>query len=563
LRLAAAALGGLLLLRGVFSAIRTSGAPEEVSIAAILLQTVLLFGLAAAGLALLANLTLVLTGYLPSALGRTELVVAAWLFGALAFLNTWDSPIYLALLLGVLAWLGRGQTLTRLVTRLATTALAVVTGAVLLYLPWYPSFSSQAGGILPNAIFPTKLQHFVVMFGVALVPILAWLIQRVRQSWSRPELAVLLRFGLGVPIVFFLFSSALAGFLYVAFFSDPLAGEAMLTDLGISEAPLRAGMGMLVRAIGTRRLAHSGTALALGFILALVAVLLGRAIPKPGSGATEPSSGNEPPIKGAKGLAGSRARRVQPDQPEAIEPWPFIVILVALGALLVITPEFFYLRDLFGTRMNTVFKFYFAAWLLWGIAGAFALAEVWPERPSLRQAPRLLLALPLLFGLTYPILATWTKTEGFAPLFGRTLDGAAYLGELSPPDYAAVQWINRGLPTGVVVEAVGGSYSQYGRIAAHTGLPTVLGWDFHEVQWRGTAEPQGSRRGDVEILYEAPDWETVQPILRAYDVSYVYVGPLELSTYQPLDERKFELHMTKIYDSDEVRIYARDPGISP
>jgi uncharacterized membrane protein len=91
----------------------------------------------------------------------------------------------------------------------------------------------------------------------------------------------------------------------------------------------------------------------------------------------------------------------------------------------------------------------------------------------------------------------------------------------------------------------------------------VLGWDFHEVQWRGTAEPQGSRRGDIELLYEAPDWETVQPILQTYDVAYVYVGPLEQTSYQPIEERKFELYMTKIYDSAEVRIYARDPGLSP
>jgi uncharacterized membrane protein len=384
-------------------------------------------------------------------------------------------------------------------------------------------------------IFPTKLQHFVVMFGVAFIPIAGWLVQQARSQWRRSELTMLLRFGLGIPIGLFLFSAALAGFLYVAFFSNPLFGESLLTDLGIAEAPLGQGMQALVQALGARRLAHSGTALVLGFTLALGAVVLRRAIPRSGQAAPEESASSG--------------------------PWPFIVILIALGALLVIAPEFFYLRDLFGTRMNTVFKFYFATWLLWGVAGAFAAIELWPERRS--QAPRLLLLVPLLLGLVYPALSLWTKTEGFAPLQGRTLDGAAYLAQLSPADYEAVQWINLGLPTGVLVEAVGGSYTQYGRIAAHTGLPTVLGWDFHEVQWRGTAEPQGSRRGDIELLYEAPDWETVQPILQTYDVAYVYVGPLEQTSYQPIEERKFELYMTKIYDSAEVRIYARQPGLSP
>ena len=528
--------GSLILIRGVFTLVRAiTSVGEGPSVSAVLFQTIVSLVLAAIGLGLLANLALVAAGSFPSALTRAELFFAAWLFGGLAFLNTWDAPIYLALLLAVLAWLARGEALGRVLARLATTAVAAVTAAVLLYLPWYPSFSSQAGGILPNVIFPTKLQHFVVMFGVAFIPIAGWLVLQARSQWRRSEWAMLLRFGLGIPIGLFLFSAALAGFLYVAFFSNPLFGESLLTDLGISEAPLGQGMQALVQALGARRLAHSGTALVLGFTLALGAVVLRRAIP--------------------------RSSQAAPEESASSGPWPFIVILIALGALLVIAPEFFYLRDLFGTRMNTVFKFYFATWLLWGVAGAFAAIELWPERRS--QAPRLLLLVPLLLGLVYPALAVWTKTEGFAPLQGRTLDGAAYLAQLSPADYEAVQWINLGLPTGVLVEAVGGSYTQYGRIAAHTGLPTVLGWDFHEVQWRGTAEPQGSRRGDIELLYEAPDWETVQPILQTYEVAYVYVGPLEQSSYQPIEERKFELYMTKIYDSAEVRIYARQPGLSP
>ena len=528
--------GSLILIRGVFTLVRAiTSVGEGPSVSAVLFQTLVSLVLAAIGLGLLANLALVAAGSFPSALTRAELFFAAWLFGGLAFLNTWDAPIYLALLLAVLAWLARGEALGRVLARLATTAVAAVTAAVLLYLPWYPSFSSQAGGILPNVIFPTKLQHFVVMFGVAFIPIAGWLVLQARSQWRRSEWAMLLRFGLGIPIGLFLFSAALAGFLYVAFFSNPLFGESLLTDLGISEAPLGQGMQALVQALGARRLAHSGTALVLGFTLALGAVVLRRAIP--------------------------RSSQAAPEESASSGPWPFIVILIALGALLVIAPEFFYLRDLFGTRMNTVFKFYFATWLLWGVAGAFAAIELWPERRS--QAPRLLLLVPLLLGLVYPALAVWTKTEGFAPLQGRTLDGAAYLAQLSPADYEAVQWINLGLPTGVLVEAVGGSYTQYGRIAAHTGLPTVLGWDFHEVQWRGTAEPQGSRRGDIELLYEAPDWETVQLILQTYDVAYVYVGPLEQTSYQPIEERKFELYMTKIYDSAEVRIYARQPGLSP
>src|SRR3970282_2034274 len=93
--------------------------------------------------------------------------------------------------------------------------------------------------------------------------------------------------------------------------------------------------------------------------------------------------------------------------------------------------------------------------------------------------------LPLAAGLVYPALATWTKANGFAPRLGRTLDGTSYLAAENPADLAAITWINESLPTGVIAEAIGGSYSQYGRISAHTGLPTVLGWGGQEVPGRG------------------------------------------------------------------------------
>jgi uncharacterized membrane protein len=84
-----------------------------------------------------------------------------------------------------------------------------------------------------------------------------------------------------------------------------------------------------------------------------------------------------------------------------------------------------------------------------------------------------------------------------------------------------------------------------------------LGWGGHEVQWRGNADLQGSRQGDIQRLYETTSWEEAVDLLDRYEIQYVYVGPLELSTYVRLNEDKFETFMNKIFDNGVVRIYSR------
>jgi uncharacterized membrane protein len=98
-------------------------------------------------------------GLLPSSLSKLEFWFGAWLFGALAFLNTWDFPIYFSLLFCVMIWRSRTLPLTTWVKSVLTTSLAIIVAAILLYFPWYPSFSSQAGGILPHLMHPTRFLH--------------------------------------------------------------------------------------------------------------------------------------------------------------------------------------------------------------------------------------------------------------------------------------------------------------------------------------------------------------------------------------------------------------------
>jgi YYY domain-containing protein len=234
----------------------------------------------------------------------------------------------------------------------------------------------------------------------------------------------------------------------------------------------------------------------------------------------------------------------------------FVILLLGTGLLLTLSVEHVYLRDNFGTRMNTVFKFYFQAWILWAVVGAYALAG-FLRRGSV--AVGMGAALLILAGLVYPALAIPARMREYG---GRpTLDGAAYLSTTYPEDYAAITWLNRhvrGAP--VILEAPGDAFASYvyeGRISAHTGLPTVLGWAGHEHQWRGSYEEQARREPDVERLYSGLDVAETLTLLDRYDISYVYVGSVERERYPAAGLDKFERIMDVVYDTGRVTIYRR------
>jgi len=234
----------------------------------------------------------------------------------------------------------------------------------------------------------------------------------------------------------------------------------------------------------------------------------------------------------------------------------FLLILMVGGLLLILGPEYLFLVDLFGTRMNTVFKFHYQAWLLLGVASSAAV--VWMASAMRPRAVRGLVAtaatLLVAAGLVYPFAATPAKVQG-SQLPG-TLDGAAFYQRMRPDDYAAIQWLSQtavGRP--VVLEATGGEYSEYGRVSTFSGLPTVLGWAGHEVQWRGRGEEPQRRSQDVDAIYATADPATMQSLLRKYDIQYVFVGTLEAEKYGPAVYSRFDGRLQVAHRQGKVVIY--------
>jgi hypothetical protein len=242
----------------------------------------------------------------------------------------------------------------------------------------------------------------------------------------------------------------------------------------------------------------------------------------------------------------------------------FAVLMIALALALTLMVEFAYLRDLFGTRMNTVFKLYYQSWALLALASGFGLSRLaergtapWLKIPALAGATLLIVG-----ALVYPVLAIPSKADNFRG--DPTLDGLQYIRRFNPADMAAIEWLrDNAQPDAVVVEASGGSYSAEGagRVSMSTGNPTLLGWDFHERQWRGKAydELVAGRPEALDRIYRTATPEELPALLAEWAADYVYVGALERSRFgiEEPQMARFERALKRVYDQDGVRIYAR------
>jgi YYY domain-containing protein len=466
--------------------------------------------------------------------GRLAFVLYAIFVGGLSFLNTWDFPIYLAVVgLSLIVWLAqqRGHWQPALRTGLLGTALLGAAG-VALYLPFYATFQSQARGLLPNLWNPTRLPQFLVFFGPFLAAAVGLLLVVSGQDrfWRR-NLGWALQLTVLGPVLLMLV--ALSAVLFTPAGREYVQG--VLNNPEVQAVIGEATIGSLILNSLLRRLANPWTFLLLGSLLGWSLALL--------------VSFNERPAA------------LQPG--EISRPVQFSLILLLVGLALPLTVEFVYLRDNFGVRMNTIFKFYFQAWVLLALASAFGIYYV---SRNLRGLPALAfqaaMVLLMAAGLVYPALAIPNKANNFQN--EPTLNGIAWVARERPGDYAAIEWLRANTPEdAVILEAPGaplnpyGGYNYSGRISAMTGRPTLLGWGGHQWQWRGNYDEPSRREPDIDRLYNSSDPGQAQALLDRYNISYVYVGPLERERYSPQGLKKFDYFMDVVFEQADVIIYKR------
>ena len=158
---------------------------------------------------------------------------------------------------------------------------------------------------------------------------------------------------------------------------------------------------------------------------------------------------------------------------------------------------------------------------------------------------------------------TLERTGGFRNT--QRMDGLAYKEQSDPQEAEAIRWLQENVSgTPVVLEGVGSDFSDFGRVSGRTGLPTVMGWLGHELQWRGYG-PVTSASGevtpiedvpnDVSTIYTTSDLELAKALMDKYGVEFVYAGRMERQQYGESGLAKFRQFMVPVFENESVTIY--------
>ncbi|MBI4100839.1 hypothetical protein HY439_03855 [Candidatus Microgenomates bacterium] len=237
----------------------------------------------------------------------------------------------------------------------------------------------------------------------------------------------------------------------------------------------------------------------------------------------------------------------------------FILILVIISTLLLIFPEIAYVKDIYPLhyRANTMFKLGYQAFIMLSLASVYIFMRILTAKKNyfklLFSGLAVLLFIPVVI---YPYFAINSYYNGLKNFYGLTA-GLDWASKQYPQDFQAISWLKttiKGQP--VILEAVGESYTDYARVSAFTGLPTVVGWPVHEWLWRGSYDEAGKRDAEVRRAYETKSLEETEAFLEKYQVKYVFVGTLERQKYPLADFKKWSKLGKVVFQSGQTTVYA-------
>jgi uncharacterized membrane protein len=250
-------------------------------------------------------------------------------------------------------------------------------------------------------------------------------------------------------------------------------------------------------------------------------------------------------------------------RPDQTDTKRLVLFWVGTALLITIVVELFTVRGDIG-RMNTIFKFYLQAWTLLAVSAGAAIAWVLADlslwRPRWRNTWQAGLVILFVGAALYTITATTDKvSDRMNPKAPRTLDTMTYMAHTEywdtstmdlSQDYRAIRWMQdnvQGSP--VIVEANCPEYRWCTRFTIYTGLPGVVGWNWHQRQQRALGPPTmvTERVDAIGQFYNTVSMGFAQDFLDEYDVRYIVVGQVEQIYYPGVGLSKFEQYDGKLW----------------
>ena len=255
----------------------------------------------------------------------------------------------------------------------------------------------------------------------------------------------------------------------------------------------------------------------------------------------------------------------------------FVTLITLAGLGLSLMVELIALRGDIG-RMNTVFKFYLQAWTFLSLSSVYYLFRIIPNILSQwqlgwRKAWQVMFSLLFLSVALFPLFASADKiTDRMSRNVPLTLDGMDYMQYSTyqegdsimdlRQDYDAIRWMQTNVKgTPVIIEGYVSEYKWGSRYTIYTGLPGVIGWNWHQRQQRAINPDDWvyERINDVNEFYSTTDIDRCVEIIQAYDIEYIIVGQMEQAVYGQEALRKFPEQNGKIweqvYASQDTHIY--------
>lgn len=233
----------------------------------------------------------------------------------------------------------------------------------------------------------------------------------------------------------------------------------------------------------------------------------------------------------------------------------FVFILFLFGIFLVLIPEFFYIKDIYPAhfRANTMFKLGYQAFIMMAASSIFVFSQLKTFKKG-----KLKIVLSAIFIASYLLVSLYSFFS-FPSYYGNLnkkieLDGSVWFENIYPQDKEIIDYLNKNIKgQPVILEAQGDSYTDYERISAYTGLPTVAGWWVHEWLWRGSSDVVGSKIQDIVNLYESSDLSLTKQLIDKYKIKYVIVSQMEKEKYKNLNENKFFKIGKRIFISSDKK----------